>query len=225
MSTSFDAYAETYERDLNNGLSVSGESRDFFLQGRVRWLRGRMAEKALRADRVLDYGCGTGAAVRVLRDGLGALEVVGVDTSVEELAVARRQNPGVEFHPVGEHVPAGDFDLVYCNGVFHHIPPPERPAAVRRIGESLKPGGLFALFENNPWNPGTRYIMSRIPFDRDAITLPPPESRALMQGAGFTVLRTDFLFFFPRLLRALRPLESRLSGVPLGAQYLVLGQR
>jgi hypothetical protein len=39
------------------------------------------------------------------------------------------------------------------------------------------------------------------------------------------VARTDFLFFFPRQLQALRPLERRLVSLPLGAQYLVLARR
>jgi hypothetical protein len=64
--------------------------------------------------------------------------------------------------------------------------------------------------------------MSRIPFDRDAKLISPPRARNLLARAGFGVLRTDFLFFFPRLLAALRPLEVTLSRIPAGAQYLVL---
>ncbi len=67
--------------------------------------------------------------------------------------------------------------------------------------------------------------MSRIPFDRDAITLLPGQSRRLLSTAGFRVLRTDFLFYFPKLLAGLRPVERYLSSIPLGAQYLVLCQK
>src|SRR5205823_10980749 len=98
-------------------------------------------------------------------------------------------------------------DLVYTNGVFHHIPVAERPDAVGYVHGALLPGGLFALWENNPWNPGARYVMSRIPFDRDAIMLSARQARDLLRRAGFEVLRTDFLFIFPRPLRALRFLE------------------
>jgi hypothetical protein len=84
---------------------------------------------------------------------------------------------------------------------------------------------VFAFWENNPWNPGTRYIMSRVAFDRGAITLTPPQSRALLRRAGFEVLRTDFLFLFPAMLRALRWIEPLASALPLGGQYLVLGRK
>src|SRR5207248_830247 len=93
------------------------------------------------------------------------------------------------------------------------------------VHRALRPGGLFALWENNPWNPGTRYVMRRIPFDRDAIVLSAREVRHLVEQSGFEVLRTDFLFIFPRALRWFRFLERPLSAWPLGAQYQVLCRR
>jgi hypothetical protein len=86
----------------------------------------------------------------------------------------------------------------------------------------LQPGGFFAFWENNPWNPGTKIVMSRIPFDRDAITLSYLEARQMLKRAGFQVLRTDFLFIFPRFLRWLRPLETLVARIPFGAQYQIL---
>ena len=91
--------------------------------------------------------------------------------------------------------------------------------------DSLRPGGLFALWENNPWNPGTRWVMSRIPFDRDAITIPPPEGRRMLTAAGFAIEETAYLFIFPRALKWFRPLERRLTRLPLGAQYLTLARK
>jgi len=123
------------------------------------------------------------------------------------------------------HQPAADFDLAFCNGVFHHIPLSERADAVNHVLRSLKPGGIFALWENNPWNPGTRYVMSKIPFDRDAITLAPPNARKLLHDGGFEILQTDFQFFFPRPLCWFRGLEPLLAKIPLGAQYQVLARK
>ena len=91
---------------------------------------------------------------------------------------------------------------------------------VTSVGASL----WVAVTEHllNPWNPGTRLVMRRIPFDRDAKLLSPPHARELLTRAGFNVLRTDFLFLFPRVLSALRPPEGRLARFPVGAQYMVL---
>ena len=130
--------------------------------------------------------------------------------------------PGVSFASIAEYKPSATLDLVFCNGVFHHIPPAERLGALEYITRLLRPGGVFAFWENNPWNPGTRYVMSRIPFDRDAITLSVLEARHLLKASGFAILRTDFLFIFPRVLKPLRRLEPALCRLPLGAQYGIL---
>jgi SAM-dependent methyltransferase len=131
----------------------------------------------------------------------------------------------VTFQETSRYWFRGNVDLVYCNGVFHHIPVAERKAAMRFIWRSLKPGGYFAFWENNPWNPGTRYIMNRVPFDRDAVMLSANQARELLRSAGFHVERTDYLFVFPRVLRKLRWIESHVSSLPFGAQYLVLSRK
>jgi hypothetical protein len=93
------------------------------------------------------------------------------------------------------------------------------------LRDVLAPAGWLALFENNPWNPGARMVMRRIPFDRAAVPLSPPETRRLLETAGLRVHGTRSLFYFPRPLAALRPLERYLARVPLGAQYWVLASR
>ncbi|HMI89366.1 MAG TPA: class I SAM-dependent methyltransferase [Polyangiaceae bacterium] len=221
----FDAHAHSYDSDLSRGLSLSGESRDFFLEGRVSWLKNRLDRLGVRPTRVLDYGCGTGSSAPVLRRVLGARVVVGVDPSEEEIAIARRDHPDETFALTKEFTPASDYDLVYCNGVFHHVAVTERSPLVKRIRDSLRPGALFALWENNPWNPGTRWVMSRIPFDRDAVMLSGPETCRLLRDGGFEIVHHDFLFIFPKMLRALRGIEPYLAGLPLGAQYIVLGRK
>jgi SAM-dependent methyltransferase len=225
MTDAFDAVAHEYHKVLDSGLAASGETSDYFLRGRVAWLAGRLRERGMPSRRVLDFGCGVGSAIPVLESVLGATSLIGVDTSAAELSVARRDHPGAAFFSRDDHRPAGDRDLAYCNGVFHHIPRAERGSAIQYVHDCLKPGGLFALFENNPWNPGTRYVMSKIPFDRDAVMLRASETSRRLVDGGFEILTVDFLFVFPALLRWLRPLERHLASVPLGAQYLVLGRR
>jgi SAM-dependent methyltransferase len=142
--------------------------------------------------------------------------------SVEEFRAGLRQAAqGATTDRAGQGR-KGEFHLAYCNGVFHHIAPGERLEALALIRGALGAGGLFSFWENNPWSPAARYVMSRCAFDRDAILLSPPEARALLRRGGFQILRTDFRFIFPRALRALRPVEDAVYRLPLGAQYQVL---
>jgi SAM-dependent methyltransferase len=221
----FDAFSNTYEEALESGLRFSGEDSHYYARERVAWLRRRLHEQAAPRA-VLDFGCGTGSTAPLLRDDLGAERVIGVDpsTGLLERARAKYGSAGIQFaHPAD--VPHGWADLAYCNGVFHHIEPRERAESVRLIRDVLVPGGLFALWENNPWNPGTRFVMSRIAFDRDAVTLTPPETRRMLRSEGFAVVGTDSRFFFPGPLKVLRPLERSLTKLPLGGQYMVLARK
>ena len=220
----FDRYSSDYDTALAEGLSISGEGKYYFARGRLDWLAKCLANLSLRAESMIDYGCGTGTSIPLFFELLGAEEIVGLDSSALSLEVARKTNrPGRAkfFHPE-EYQPVGKSDLVYCNGVFHHIPPRERASTLAYLYRCLRPGGMLALWENNPWNPGTRYVMSRIPFDRDAIMLSSVEMRRIVRDCGFVVLRTDFLFIFPRTLKFLRRIEPSLSRLPLGGQYQVL---
>lgn len=224
---SFDQFATNYDAELARGLSVSGEDKNYFAGGRIRWLQRRLGELGATPARILDFGCGTGGSVRLLLGLPGAQRVTGADISEASVAVARRDLAGLpaDFRPLSAPAEEGTFDLVFCNGVFHHIPPEHRAGAMDYVRKSLKPGGLFALWENNPWNPGTRFVMSRIAFDRDAVKIPPRGARELARRHGLEVLRQDFLFYFPRALAWFRPLEPWFAGLPLGAQYLTLARR
>jgi SAM-dependent methyltransferase len=222
----FDQYAETYDETLNRGLQVTGESKDYFARERILWIARCLKQMAVKPRRVLDYGCGTGGSTSLLKSLLKADSVIGIDSSVRSLDQAKRvAEPGCHFFLNSDYHGEHQIDLVYCNGVFHHIPPAQRPAELAYILKCLRPGGLFALWENNPWNPGTQYVMWRIPFDRDAIKLSPISARNLVRNSGFNLIKTDFLFFFPRFLKALRRLEPFMSSVPIGGQYQVLAQR
>ena len=223
----FDAYATDYDAALNQGISVSGESKEYFAHGRVDWLARRLAEIGQHPTQILDFGCGTGTSAPILSDKFKGSAVLGVDISRSSIITAEEDfgSPRVRFKATEEYSPQCEMDLAFCNGVFHHIPLDQRSGAVDLVWRALKPGGVFSFWENNPWNPGTRYVMSRIPFDRDAITLSPPTARQLLEKGRFKILHTDFLFFFPRSLGWFRRLESHLSSFPLGAQYLVLAQK
>jgi len=220
----FDECAATYDEALDRGLSLSGEPKEFFARRRVEWLAARLREHGYRPRVALDYGCGTGGTTQMLLETFRAASATGVDVSVESIRRARTAcaNSRVRFDTIEEWNPAGGYDVAYCNGVFHHIEPDDRPAALAAIGRALSPGGYFAFWENNPWNPGTRLVMRRIPFDRDAKTLSAPRARRLLEAAGFDVVTTDFLFLFPRAFALLRPIESALTCIPAGAQYMVL---
>ena len=223
-TTDFDTYAGDYDSALERGISVSGEGKIYFARERIAWLKKCLDKLGAHPRRVLDFGCGTGTATRFFLELLGAESVIGADRSDRSLLVAREREPSerVRFVHFDNYRTEAAIDLAFCNGVFHHIPRDQRAEAIAYIHRALAPHGLFAFWENNPWNPGTRYVMSRIPFDRDAETLSVIEARRTLREGGFEMIRTDFIFIFPNVLRWMRGLEPALCRFPIGAQYMVL---
>jgi SAM-dependent methyltransferase len=221
----FDRFARSYEQDLAKSLAATGEGREFYAQKRIDWTAHCIGSLGCSVKRILDYGCGDGANAPMLAASFHADHVLGVDLSEESIAVASKANSGnhgLEFLCTAKWTPDGTFDLAFTNGVFHHIPPDERPQCLQAIRRALRPGGLFAFWENNPWNPGTQYVMSQCVFDEHAVKISPRAAKQMLARAGFAILRSDSLFYFPRPLSFLRPAETWLHALPLGGQYWVL---
>lgn len=221
----FDRAAE-YEEMLQRGLRLSGESADYFVEGRLKAMLARV-EAPERVASVVDFGCGIGGTTAELSRRFARAAVAGVETAEGALAAARARygSERLRFQSLEEFEADGArYELGYMNGVMHHIPVRERAAAMRLIRLKMAPGGRFFLFENNPWNPGARMVMRRIEFDRDAVMVWPGECARLMEEAGLRVVGRESLFFFPRALGWLRGCEGALGGTMLGAQYLVVGQ-
>lgn len=222
----FDAVASSYDEQLHRGVSLSGERKEYFAQKRVAWLKNRLRGHLHELDSIMDYGCGTGTSIPYLCAAFHPQSVLGIDVSAASLQVARRvdESVPVSFMRPDEYSPHGRVRLVFSNGTFHHIPPGERLAVVKYLRRAVAPGGWIAIWENNPWNPATRLVMKRIPFDRDADPVAAPELVQLLRTGGCVVRNVEFFFIFPRLLRIFRWMEAWLCRLPLGAQYMVLAQ-
>jgi hypothetical protein len=71
-------------------------------------------------------------------------------------------------------------------------------------------------------NPLTRRVVRNTPFDEGVALLWPRAATQLVRDAGFHVVAPPrYYFFFPRILRRLRPLERFLTRFSIGAQYVL----
>ena len=221
----FDQFASSYHQALDRGLRLSGESSDYFAHWRVIILKQQLDRAGKRIRSILDFGCGTGTTIPILQEIFSTDTVVGVDISEQSLEIARKNLPGAKLFNTSALPPGFRVDLVYTNGVFHHMSSQEQGLAFQYMSDRLKAGGYVALWENNPFSPAARLVMSRIPFDKAARMVWPKQARALAEGAGLSVVSTRYEFIFPRMFSSLRFLENRLHAFPLGAQYMILSRK
>lgn len=224
----FDYLADRYEQNILPWMKITGESIEFYAQSRITWVANQIRKRGCNPLRIMDFGCGVGLATTFFLKEFGSdTQIIGVDVSRDSLKIARSKYTfgNVKFQSLDEYIPDQSEDLIYCNGVFHHIPIRERDKALQYVYDSLRPGGFFALWENNPWNPMTRYNMTHAEIDKNAIPLNPLESRRIVLSKGFRLLKTRFYFVFPAILKFFRPLEGLISPFPIGAQYVVFSQK
>ena len=108
--------------------------------------------KWIDARSVLDTGCGTGRALRFLRESLPHVSIRGNDPSEELLAIAVRDH-GVPADALdccpSERLPYEDssFDAVIATGVLHHVAEPEKVVAemlrVARFAVFISDGNIY----------------------------------------------------------------------------------
>ncbi len=85
--------------------------------------------ETLRADRLLDIGCGDGALTVALQKALRSREVFGVEISPEGSALASRRGVRVRTMDVdGEQLPFPNsfFDAVYAGEILEHLYDPDQ---------------------------------------------------------------------------------------------------
>jgi SAM-dependent methyltransferase len=223
----FDAFGQNYSATIDRALAFSGMKVDFFTRVKVDYfveLLDSLRPPAARAE-VIDVGCGVANSHPFLAGRIGKL--AGVDVSEVCIAKAITQNPQNEYRLYdGSKLPFPDasFDAASAVCVFHHIPVAQRARLARDVRRVLRSGGLFAIFEHNPLNPLTTYVVNNCEFDKNAVLLRRSEAETLLNEAGFRDVGTQFILTLPAAGRVLRAVDKLFARVPLGAQYFTVGR-
>jgi SAM-dependent methyltransferase len=140
---------------------------------------------AWRDAAILDAGCGTGGNLAHLE---GAGRRVGLDFAPEAIAGCRTRGLRELVRGDATALPFADasFDAVLSMSVIYHAWVRDPGAALRELHRVLRPGGLLLLDV-----PAYESLLSS--HDEAVMTarrFREPALRALVESAGFTVLRT-----------------------------------
>lgn len=219
----FDQFAVDYAKIHNQNLKISGGTTDMFSQERVALVCQQ--EDTDQAQKILDFGCGEGSTEVYFNSLWPKSRVEGIDISAAEIKVAQqRRLKRARFRIFdGQTIPFPDetFDIVFVAGVLHHVNFKYHRKQLKEMYRVLKPGGRLYIYEHNPINPLTKYLVATCEFDRDAILLPYTYLKEMARKAHFRQLTTNFLIFWPRFhfFRWLIKSEKYLAWLPLGGKY------
>jgi 2-polyprenyl-3-methyl-5-hydroxy-6-metoxy-1,4-benzoquinol methylase len=101
----------------------------------------------LKGARVLDIGCGGGRNSRWFAQHGATVE--GIDLAAPLLERVRPDMPAsvhlTALDVLRDPLPAGQFDLVYDSGCFHHIAPHRRITYLERVLPMVRPAGRFGI--------------------------------------------------------------------------------
>ncbi len=133
----------------------------------------RTLADTVEANKILDFGCGTGLLTRAL--AIPGRVVIGVDPSATMLGYARRQ-PGAEAVTWidGDATAverSGDVDLVVSSGnTMMHVSRKAYPSVLSILAKALRPGGVIGFESRNPaarawarWTRSETYTEREIP--------------------------------------------------------------
>ena len=222
----FDKFADEYLASHKVNLRVTGEDPAYFARYKIEEVRRQWDRRGRpEPDAVLDFGSGIGASLPHLAGAFPGASLTAFDVSEKSLAISRQRFVGkADFVHGADLSTLGQarFDLIFASCVFHHVDENLHVPILAQLRGLLRPDGWLVVFEHNPVNPVTRYIVATCPFDENAVLIPARLLAAREKAAGFSRVETRFTGFFPHALAALRPIEPWLSAVPLGAQYYTL---
>ena len=225
----FDKFADEYRAMHAANIRLSGEAPEYFAEYKIVDLAAELARDGIVPRRALDFGAGVGYSVPFFARHLAATRVTCLDVSRKSLDVGAAQHGNAaEFtHFDGRRIPFDDgtFDVALASCVFHHIPHDEHVSLLAEIRRVLRSEGRVFIFEHNPLNPLTRHAVNTCEFDEHAHLVLAPAMRRRVRDAGFAEAAIRYRIFFPHVLRRLRPLEARMTWLPLGAQYYVVARK
>jgi trans-aconitate methyltransferase len=90
-------------------------------------------------ERILDLGCGEGSLTRRIAEAGAA--VVGVDSSPEQIAAARRAGLDARVGDAARLAFEHEFDAVFSNAALHWVK--DADGVIAGVARALRPGGRF----------------------------------------------------------------------------------
>ena len=238
-NSEFDNYAKDYQFGCDNYIKkILGSKPGDYLNIKINWLKPFLLHKVIKSSKsqinLLDYGCGNGLFLHLINKLDLNIHLSGLDTSKEMLTNAKKlllsdKIDQLFFIPDEVNsIPTNYYDVIIISSVLHHIAIKDRLDVFKKLEKLLAPGGYLIIFEHNPNNPITNYVVRHTTIDQNAILLKPKEIFDYLKDINnLQFFNLNYLMFLPpRLQHQLtRLIERLLIKLPYGAQYALIAKK
>ncbi|WP_298791666.1 class I SAM-dependent methyltransferase [uncultured Campylobacter sp.] len=217
----FDEYSKDYDAIMQNQHKNFGDIK-YYAEYKIKIL-SNIVKRDHPHLHILEYGCGIGRNLPYIARVFRKSSIFGFDISKESLEIAKQNNKEISIIESEEKLMRynGCFDVIFIAGVYHHIEPSLRNDITLNIFKLAADNCDVIVFEHNPYNPLTRYMVSTCEFDNDAVLLSKRELQTIFMQAGFKKNASAYTLFFPPILKRLSFLEKFIKWLPLGGQYYI----
>jgi trans-aconitate methyltransferase len=224
MNNEFDKHSRSYNHHHKNNLNLVGESSEYFHEYKIKFLKNYFKKINISPKQILDYGCGVGNSVQHLKKYFPDSKIICFDSSKQSIMELQKKHKDIVcFYGNSKKLNDYKFDLIFCSCVFHHVIPSNHIKLLNFLFKLKNKNSKVVIFEHNPYNPLTKFLVNNCPFDENAILISMRNFAKLTNNnTNFNIEKKTYHVFFPYLLRYFRKYEHLLGNLPIGGQYSLI---
>lgn len=136
-----------------------------FEEQRTRPSRDLLAQVGLSSpQKVVDVGCGPGNSTEILVRRYPGASIAGIDSSPNLIDRAKKALPEVDFSvaDLQTYKATESLDLIFSNAVLQWVKSEDRIPVIKRLMESLKPGGVLAMQVPDNFGENSHVLMREV---------------------------------------------------------------
>jgi ubiquinone/menaquinone biosynthesis C-methylase UbiE len=227
----FDEFASNYYLSLKHPIRsiVSKNNDDYFIRLKADTINELLTSEFknnIQNITIIDVGTGIGLFEKFITGE--RVSVIGVDLSYRMVHVANSINNNSDnlfCQGDAERLPLPDnsAEIVFSSCVLHHIPNEKRVIVINELLRVCKPDGVVIIFEHNPYNLVTQFVVKTTPLDKNAhlISHKNLQMFANDSSVSYQIVRF-FLYGFQNIDDFIKKKFQFISKFPIGAQYYLL---
>lgn len=219
----FDKFAENYRQTHSASIkNISGTDSYYFAEYKVKELMQFEEDNDIK---VLDFGCGDGLTECYFEKWFPKFKITGIDVSEKSVEEAKKKQLKNSTFQIlkADTLPfeSNSFDIIFVAGVLHHIDAHKHQEILNEVFRVSKPKGRLYVFEHNPLNPFTKFLVQTCEFDKGVKLITSKKTKRLLKDSGFKINNLIYTIFFPRksFFKLFLVFEKYLRKFPFGGQY------